>query len=224
MIELRNITRSFPVRGTVLDSLSLRVQAGSSVAITGPSGSGKTTLLNIIGLLEKPDGGLVISRDENITGLTAEEAARWRNRNIGFIFQEHLLLPHLTVRENIFLPLLAADNHSLSTAGADDYIIQLAGRTGITDILDKYPHAISGGEAQRAAFVRALVNRPALLLADEPTGSLDRTNASILAELLATLNREFSTTLIVVTHSEHLAAAMDIRYELLNGKLIKTEK
>lgn len=221
MIELRNITRSFPVRGTVLDSLAFRAEAGASVAITGPSGSGKTTLLNIIGLLEKPDGGLVISRDENITGLCADDAAHWRNRNIGFIFQEHLLLPHLTVRENISLPLLAADGSGRSIDEAADYIGQLAERTGITDILGKYPHTISGGEAQRAAFVRALVNRPALLLADEPTGSLDRANASILAELLAALNREYGTTLIVVTHSEHLATAMDIRYDLLNGKLIQ---
>ena len=224
MIELRNITKSFPVRGTVLDSLEFRAAPGASVAITGPSGSGKTTLLNIIGLLEKPDGGLVISRDENITGLRGEEAAKWRNKNIGFIFQEHLLLPHLTVQENICLPLLATDGSGRSIDKAGDYIRQLAERTGISDILGKYPHTISGGEAQRAAFVRALVNRPALLLADEPTGSLDRANAQVLAELLASLNKEFKTTLIVVTHSEHLAAAMDIRYELLNGKLIQTEK
>jgi len=214
MIELRNICKSFPVRGTVLDSLNFQASAGSSVAITGPSGSGKTTLLNIIGLLEKADSGEISFRGEDITSLGSDAAATYRNRNIGFIFQEHLLLPHLTIRENIYLPFLAGGGRP-----DDEHIARLAERTGITGIMEKYSFQVSGGEAQRAAFVRALANKPALLLADEPTGSLDRANAGILALLLAELNREYGSTLIVVTHSDRLAAAMEHAYELTDGKL-----
>ena len=214
MIELKNISKSFPVRGTVLDSLSFSASAGSSVAITGPSGSGKTTLLNIIGLLEKADSGTISFRGDDITSLGSDQAASYRNRNIGFIFQEHLLLPHLTIRENIYLPFLAGGGRP-----DDEHISRLAERTGITGIMNKYSFQVSGGEAQRAAFVRALANKPALLLADEPTGSLDRANAGILAVLLAELNREYGSTLIVVTHSDRLAAAMEHAYELTDGKL-----
>ncbi|MBE0674990.1 MAG: ABC transporter ATP-binding protein [Bacteroidales bacterium] len=217
MIELRDISKSFPVRGLVLNSLSFSAAPGSSIAITGPSGSGKTTLLNIIGLLERADAGTISFRGSDISSLSADDAAAYRNKNIGFIFQEHLLLPHLTIRENIWLPFLAGGGRD----GEPDqeHIARLAERTGITGIMDKYPFQVSGGEAQRAAFVRALANRPALLLADEPTGSLDRKNADMLAQLLAELNSESGSTLIVVTHSERLAAAMEHSYDLIDGKL-----
>jgi lipoprotein-releasing system ATP-binding protein len=214
MIELQNINKSFPVRGMVLDALNFRAAQGSSIAITGPSGSGKTTLLNIIGLLERADAGTITFRGDDITALNGDAAAAYRNRNIGFIFQEHLLLPHLTIRENIYLPFLAG-----GSAADDDHIEWLAGRTGITAIMEKHPFQVSGGEAQRAAFVRALANKPALLLADEPTGSLDRNNAAILTKLLTDLNKESGSTLIVVTHSEKLADAMEFAYDLIDGKL-----
>ena len=218
MIELIGITKAFPVRGIVLDNLSLKVQQGSSTAISGPSGSGKTTLLNILGMLERPDSGTILFEEEDITGQGSEESAIHRNRNLGFIFQEHLLLPHLTVMENIILPTLATER------GEDQeelrkYIISLAERTGIEGILNKRPYHISGGEAQRASFVRALVNKPGLILADEPTGSLDKKNSEILTSLLLELTAETGTTLIAVTHSEMLASAMKNRFELDNGRL-----
>jgi len=214
MIELKNISKSFPVRGTVLNNLNFAAAEGTSVAITGPSGSGKTTLLNIIGLLERADGGTVHFRGDDITSLGGDQAATYRNRNIGFIFQEHLLLPHLTIRENIYLPFLAGKG-----IADEDHILRLAEKTGIAGIMEKFPFQVSGGEAQRAAFVRALANKPALLLADEPTGSLDRANADILARLLLELSTEHGSTLIVVTHSEKLAAEMEHTYDLIDGKL-----
>lgn len=224
MIELLNIEKSFPVRGKVLDGLSFTAAAGGSVAITGPSGSGKTTLLNIIGLLEKPDSGTINFKTGDVSSLVGDEAARFRHRNVGFIFQEHLLLPHLTIGENILLPFLAGGSNAAMPDDTVAHIAALAEKTGITGILDKYPFTVSGGEAQRAAFVRALANKPSLLLADEPTGSLDRKNAGVLGELLAELNREFGSTLIVVTHSEMLAASMQNRYELTDGKLIPVQQ
>jgi len=219
MIELQNIEKSFPVRGRVLDGLSFAAPAGSSVAITGPSGSGKTTLLNIIGLLEKPDSGSILFEGNEITKLKGDAAAGFRHSNVGFIFQEHLLLPHLTIKENIFLPFLAGGNDAAISDETEAHIAALAERTGITGILDKHPFTVSGGEAQRAAFVRALANKPALLLADEPTGSLDRKNADMLGELLTELNKESGSTLIVVTHSERLAETMETIYDLVDGKL-----
>jgi ABC-type lipoprotein export system ATPase subunit len=224
MIELKDICKAFILRGVVLDGLSLTAPEGSSVAITGPSGSGKTTLLNIIGLLEKPDSGSLHFNGNEITALTGDDAAAFRHRHVGFIFQEHLLLPHLTIRENIWLPFLAGGNKHSVSAETEAHITAMAERTGITGILDKYPFTVSGGEAQRAAFVRALANKPALLLADEPTGSLDRKNSQLLGELLAELNRESGSTLIVVTHSERLAAAMETQYELTDGKLIPVQR
>lgn len=218
MIILKDISKSFPVRGMVLDSLSLSVAAGSSVAVTGPSGSGKTTLLNITGLLEWADDGTIMFGDEDITRLRGDAAAAFRRRNVGFIFQEHLLLPHLTIRENILLPFLAGGRESVP-AGTEEHIAALAERTGITGILDRHPFTVSGGEAQRAAFVRALANKPSLLLADEPTGSLDRKNADMLGELLAELNHETGAALIVVTHSERLASSLETIYELADGKI-----
>ncbi|MBM3420810.1 MAG: ABC transporter ATP-binding protein [Bacteroidetes bacterium] len=224
MIELHNIEKSFPLRGKVLDQLSFTAPAGRSIAIMGPSGSGKTTLLNIIGLLERPGSGTISFRGSDITTLTPDRAAAWRNANTGFIFQEHLLLPHLTIGENIRLPFLAGKISSQSLSSSEEHIAILAERTGIAQIMSKFPFQVSGGEAQRAAFVRALANRPALLLADEPTGSLDRANADTLAQLLAQLSRENGSTLIVVTHSERLAAAMDESYELTDGHLTAAKR
>ena len=223
MIELKAISKRFPVRGIVLDNLDFRAEAGSTTAILGPSGSGKTTLLNIIGMLEHADKGAIIFDGTDITALTAEESAHHRNSNIGFIFQDNLLLPHLTVMQNIMLPLLATKSNSGNTGFSEEeeYARSLAEKTGITGILEKYPFHISGGEAQRASFVRALINKPKLLLADEPTGSLDRKNAEILTSLLLELGRSTGTTLITVTHSDALASAMTNRLEITDGRLFK---
>ena len=146
---------------------------GETIAIMGPSGSGKTTLMNIIGLLDKPDKGEIIFRGASIANFTEDESADYRNLNIGFVFQEHLLLPYLTVSENIFLPLLASKHSQEELSVKEQYLNRLMEKTGISDLKNKYPNRISGGEAQRVALVRALANNPSILLADEPTGSLD---------------------------------------------------
>jgi len=220
MLRLENISKSFIQRGMVLDELTLVINEGSSVSITGPSGSGKTTLLNIIGALDKPDSGEVFFREKSIVELTSVESAFYRNRYIGFIFQEHLLLPHLTVMENVMLPLAA---HPVTVAEYDSvqrYAGSLMERTGISSLAARYPFQISGGEAQRVTLVRALINKPSVLLADEPTGSLDSNNAGMLGNLLADLNEELGITLITVTHSGNLASKMKLHYILENGKLI----
>jgi lipoprotein-releasing system ATP-binding protein len=219
MLSLINISKAFIQRGTVLDKLSLDISEGDSIAIMGPSGSGKTTLMNIAGLLDKPDSGSIIFRGIDIMGYTEVESASYRSNNVGFVFQEHLLLPYLTILENILLPLLASKQSRDELMLKEEHAAILMKQTGISDISSKYPAAVSGGEAQRAALVRALVNKPSILLADEPTGSLDARNADIMGELLTGMNRETGITLIVATHSEKLAMKMSRTLQLLNGKL-----
>jgi ABC-type lipoprotein export system ATPase subunit len=219
MLHLTSITKSFSQRGIVLDNLDLEVSEGDSIAITSPSGSGKTTLMNIIGTLERPDTGDITFRDSSILSLTPDESAGYRNRNIGFVFQDHLLLNHLTVRENIMLPVFASAINSALYREKEEYAEMLMERTGISGLADKYPFNISGGEAQRVTLVRALINKPSLLLADEPTGSLDSKNAEILGSLLTEMNNDYGITLITATHSPALASKMKIHLKLENGKL-----
>jgi lipoprotein-releasing system ATP-binding protein len=219
MLSLKNISKSFLQRGLVLDDLALDVREGDTIAIMGPSGSGKTTLMNIIGLLDKPDGGTIIFRGNDIRNYNDDESAMYRSLNIGFVFQDHLLLPHLTVRENILLPLLAVKQTREESERKEAQSENLMKKAGISDLSSKYPGTISGGEAQRTALVRALVNNPSILLADEPTGSLDAKNAEILGELLTEMNRESGITLILATHSERLAKRMANTMLLVNGKL-----
>ena len=220
MLRLLNISKSYIQRGIVLDNLNLEVKEGDSIAVTGPSGSGKTTLMNIIGSLDHPDSGDVIFRGKSITTLNSDESADYRNRNIGFVFQDHLLLPHLTVKENIILPLLASALSGEEYKVREENAVKLMDRIGIAGLKDKYPFQISGGEAQRVTLVRALINNPSLLIADEPTGSLDATNAGILGKLLKELNDELGITLFVVTHSSDLASMMKIHLKFKDGKLI----
>jgi len=220
MLRLVNISKSFTQRGIVLNDLNLEVREGDSIAVTGPSGSGKTTLMNIIGSLDKPDSGEIIFRGRSVTSLNADESADYRNRNVGFIFQDHLLLPHLTVYENIMLPLLAASVSGKDYTAKEEKAGKLMERIGIGELKNKYPFQISGGEAQRVTLVRALINDPSLLIADEPTGSLDATNAGILGRLLKEVNEELGITLFVVTHSSDLASMMKIHLKLKDGKLV----
>jgi lipoprotein-releasing system ATP-binding protein len=224
MLHVNNVTKSFHQRGTVLNELNLIVNEGDTVSISGPSGSGKTTLLNIIGLLDKPDSGEVIFRSMSILAFDQEESAIYRNRNIGFVFQDHLLLPYLTIKENILLPLLASKTEEPEYRQKVNESMKIMEITGISDLADKYPFQISGGEAQRATLVRALVNKPSLLLADEPTGSLDKKNAGNLGALLLQMNSDFGITLILATHSQELANKMKIQYTLSDGKLISGNK
>jgi lipoprotein-releasing system ATP-binding protein len=220
MLIIKEVSKSFIQRGLVLDNLSLVVEEGDSVAIMGPSGSGKTTLMNIIGLLDKPDSGEIMFKGTPIARFTDNESASYRNKNIGFVFQDHLLLAHLTVLENILIPLLASKQTGEELKLKELYISNLMEKTGISELSSKYPFQISGGEAQRVTLVRALVNRPSILLADEPTGSLDAKNAEIMGDLLTDMNREFGITLILATHSKELAKKMSHILLLESGKLV----
>jgi len=219
MLKISNLTKSFRQRGVVLDGLDLEVGEGESISVTGPSGSGKTTLLNIIGLLDRPDGGSILYQGRNILTYDQKDSAYYRNRNIGFVFQDHLLLPYLTVSENILLPLIPSKPDDREYNDRVRYAEELMRRTGIHNLAGKYPYVISAGEAQRTALVRALVNKPHLLLADEPTGALDRKNAGNLGDLLLSLNKEYGIGLLIVTHSEELAGKMSTRLRLSEGKL-----
>ena len=219
MLTLKGITRTYRQRGIVLDNLNLEVSEGDTVAITGPSGSGKTTLLNLIGLLDHPDSGEILFRNKSIIHYNPDEASDYRNRNIGFVFQQHLLMPQFTIEENIMLPLYAGKlNRSEIIERAENATV-LMEKTGIAGLASSFPSQVSGGEAQRAALVRALVNSPSLLLADEPTGSLDEKNAVILGDLLSAINNESGITIILVTHSPVIAAKMKKSCRIEEGRL-----
>lgn len=220
MLSITGISKSYAQRGTVLDDLSLEVKEGDLVSVMGPSGSGKTTLLNMIGLLDRPDKGVIKFRGIDIGAFNEDESAAYRNKNVGFVFQDHLLLPHLTVAENIQLPLLASKLTADEQKEKKKYIAGLIEKTGIASLENKHPYQISGGEAQRVALVRALANNPSILLADEPTGSLDSDNADIMGDLLIKMNRESGITIIVVTHSSTLSQKMTRQLKLQSGKLV----
>lgn len=220
MLSINKISKSFIQRGLVLDNLCLEVNEGDSIAIMGPSGSGKTTLMNIIGSLDRPDKGDIVFRGTSIASYTDDEAASYRNRNIGFVFQDHLLLPHLTISENIHLPLLASGYSDEELNQKEQNVVTLMKKTGISDLSSKFPNQISGGEAQRAALVRSLVNNPSILLADEPTGSLDAKNSDIMGKLLIEMNSELGITIILATHSIDLARKMSKILRLEDGRLI----
>ncbi len=198
----------------VLRGVDLTVDAGATVAITGPSGSGKTTLLNILGTLDRPDSGHVTLNGEDLLNLEGRRLARFRARRIGFVFQDHHLLPQLTVLENVLIPSMVE-----RPPGAEKRARLLLERVGLTDRLHHRPGQLSVGERQRTAVARALINSPAVLLADEPTGSLDRENAQRLGKLLVELNEEERTVLVVVTHSTRLAGEMETVLNLRNGSL-----
>ena len=221
-LALSEITKEFSgVAGTlqILRGVELNLKRGNALAITGPSGSGKSTLLSIIGTLEQPTSGSVNILGDDPFTLGAAELADFRNRNIGFIFQDHHLLPQCTVLENVLIPTLAG-----SGAGKDEEqrARKLLERVGLGDRITHRPAQISGGERQRVAVCRALINQPALLLADEPTGNLDRSTAESVGSLLLELSKEQNTILICVTHSSELADRFPLHSELLDGKLVKT--
>ena len=202
----------------VLKGVSLEVARGESLAIIGPSGSGKSTLLNVIGTLDRPSSGEVMLAGQDLTRLNDAQLAAVRNRQIGFIFQAHHLLPQCSVLENVLVPTLA-NNDSTLRMDAPKRAERLLKRVGLEARLGHRPGQLSGGERQRVAVVRALINQPQLLLADEPTGALDRASSEQLAQLLLELNREEKVTLIVVTHALDLAQKMGRVMELKDGVL-----
>lgn len=224
LLELDSVGKEYGEPGTpsalrVLDGVSLRVEAGTSLAVVGPSGCGKSTLLNIMGGLDRPTAGSIKLDEENLATLSDDTLARLRNRKIGFIFQQHHLLPPCTVLENVLIPTLAEQRNPEERQADLERAEGLLERVGLADRRHYRPGRLSGGEAQRAAVVRALINQPRLLLADEPTGSLDAATASSLVDLLTDLHGNDKLTLIVVTHSRELANRMDTVYQLLNGRL-----
>ncbi len=202
----------------VLRDLSFEITAGESVAIIGPSGCGKSTLLNIIGTLDHPTSGSVWLDGQDLSRLDEQQLAAIRSRQIGFIFQSHHLLPQCSVLENVLVPTIA-DKRSAS-AGAAERAEKLLKRVCLGERLHHRPGQLSGGERQRVAVVRALINQPKLLLADEPTGALDRNSAQGMAQLLVELNREEQVTLVLVTHALELARQMSRILELRDGQLV----
>ncbi len=223
LAELQHITKFYEqpgssIRNQVLDDISLQIADSERIAIVGPSGSGKSTLLNILGTLDKPSSGKVLLEGKDVDIMNENQLAEIRNKLVGFIFQMHHLLPQLTLLENVMLPLLPQKDKTILKS-ARDRALKLIERVGLSDHLHKYPTQLSVGECQRTAVVRALINQPKILLADEPTGSLDADNAAQLAQLLIELNREENVALVIVTHSMELAGKMDKIYPLREGKL-----
>lgn len=218
-----NVAKEYPTRGeplVVLRDISFELSAGENVAILGPSGCGKSTLLHLIGTLDEPTSGTITLRSENPFSMNEPQLAHFRNRNIGFVFQDHHLLPQLSVIENVLVPALAEGS---PTNGQIERARDLIARVGLAERIEHRPAELSGGERQRVAAARALIHSPSLLLADEPTGSLDRTNAQAIGDLLLELQRQEKTMLIVVTHSLELASQMSRRLELDDGRLREAE-
>lgn len=195
---------------TVLDGVSFRLAEGEFLAVTGPSGSGKTTLLKIAGSLLAPDSGRCLVDGVDLVSCT--DLASFRNRKIGFVFQDHRLLPQLTILQNVLLPALAY--RQTVPEETREYALKLLEYTGIREIAEKYPAAVSGGEAGRAALCRALLMKPRLILADEPTGQLDRDNARKIASLLGRISKDFGTGVVMVTHSAEMASMADRQFSL----------
>ena len=215
----KNLSKHYPTRSEplrILHDLNLELSAGENVAIVGPSGSGKSTLLHILGTLDTPSSGSVLFDGDDPFTMDEQTLADFRNKNIGFIFQEHHLLPQLSVFENILVPTLASGK---PTAADIERAEELIERVGLTDRSHHRPAELSGGERERVAVARALINKPMLLLADEPTGNLDHENARQIGELLLDIQRQEQMILVVVTHSQELSQKLDQQLELSAGQL-----
>ena len=222
-LAIECVTKQYPTRGQpliVLRDVSLELSARENVAIVGPSGCGKSTLLHVAGTLDRPTTGRVMLHDQDPFELAEPDLARFRNRKIGFVFQDHHLLPQLSVLENVLVPTLAdgrPDHAAVERAR------QLLDRVGLAERLEHRPAELSGGERGRVAVARALIQRPQLLLADEPTGNLDPTSALTVARLLIELQQQEDAMLIAVTHSREIAGLLQRRLSLSDGKLMATK-
>ena len=219
MIDIKDITKSF---GTlqVLKGIDLHINKGEILSIVGPSGAGKTTLLQIIGTLDTPDSGSIIIDGIDVKGMSADKLAEFRNRHIGFVFQFHQLLPEFTAIENIMIPAYIAGK---STSEAQKKAIELLEFMGLTDRAHHKPNQLSGGEKQRVAVARALVNEPSVILADEPSGSLDTKNKAELHQLFFDLRDRYGMTFVIVTHDEGLASITDRTIHMRDGLLEKLD-
>jgi ABC-type lipoprotein export system ATPase subunit len=224
MVELVDVTKTYgepgdPASVSVLKGITLKIEQGNAIAIVGPSGCGKSTLLNIIGGLDHATSGRILLDGRDLARLSDDELARIRNREIGFVFQMHHLLPQCTVLENVLVPTLAEKKRRAAVPALRGEAESLLARVGLADRMSHRPGELSGGQRQRVAVARALINKPKLLLADEPTGSLDEESSQSIAELLAQLNRDDGVTMVVVTHSRELALRMGHVVELSSGVL-----
>ena len=223
-VRVTEVVRTFTMPGgvpvEVLRGLSLQVAAGESLAVTGPSGSGKTTLLQLIGALDRPDSGEIRVNGRDLAGLDERAQCTFRNREVGFVFQSHHLLPQLTALENVLVPAWGADKTEERVAHARS----LLERVGLADRCSHFPGQLSGGERQRVAVARALVMRPCLILADEPTGNLDSENSMEVVRLLDESNRDFNQTIIIITHDERVARAAKRIITLADGKIVSDER
>jgi len=221
VLVVKNLVKSFTLGGERLDVLrgvGLTMQSGDSLAIIGPSGCGKSTLLHILGTLDQPDSGIVELDGVSPFSLSESKLAEFRNSKIGFIFQDHHLLPQLTVLENVLVPALATGN---ATTNDRDRAMDLLRRVELGDRITHLPGELSGGQRERVAIARSLFREPSLLLADEPTGNLDRRTAELMTELLLELQKQSGAMLIAVTHSDALANAMSRKAELVDGLLVE---
>jgi lipoprotein-releasing system ATP-binding protein len=221
LLSTDNLTKEYTTAsGTIriLEDVSLSLQRGDAIAVTGPSGSGKSTLLYVMGALDRPTSGRVTIDDTDLASLDDTSAAAFRNRHIGFVFQDHALLPQCTVLENVLVPTLIANG---GAAARRDRAAMLIKAVGLADRTDHKPGQLSGGERQRVAIARALIMEPTVLLCDEPTGNLDRDTAALVADLLLRLHRETNAITIVVTHSTDLASRFSTRYTLESRRLVR---
>ena len=220
LLQLKNISKGYGEQGThsfrpVLGELNLEIKKGERLSIVGPSGSGKTTLLNLIGALDRPDSGEIYFEGTNVTSYSKNELAAFRNQHLGFVFQLHHLMPQLTLWENVLLPVLPLGK---VTKAQEEWAEHLIKKVGIWEQKDQKPSEMSGGECQRTAVVRSLINKPELILADEPTGNLDPENGRIVLSALA----EYAAggaAVLVVTHHENADHFADLKFQLIDGKL-----
>jgi lipoprotein-releasing system ATP-binding protein len=215
MITLRNITKSFGSL-QVLKGIDLQIEKGEVVSIVGPSGAGKTTLLQIMGTLDTPDTGSVLIGDTDVTQLSQKEMARFRNQHLGFVFQFHQLLPEFTALENVMIPALIANRSQKETKERAKELLDFL---GLSDRAEHKPNELSGGEKQRVAVARALMNKPSVILADEPSGSLDSKNKAELHQLFFDLRDQLGQTFVIVTHDEALAVLTDRTIHLKDGMI-----
>ena len=218
MLEVANLTKDYPTpRGplTVLSGISFRLSRGDALAVVGPSGSGKSTLLHILGALDTPTSGSVTLDGASPFELEEKQLAAFRNEKVGFVFQDHCLLPQCSVLENVLTPTLVSRSNTDRAESAR----MLLDQVGLSERLDHRPAELSGGEKQRVALARALINEPVLLLCDEPTGNLDAKSAETVASLLLELHARQNTILVVVTHSAELAARFPVRYEMVEQSI-----